>query len=63
MDLWVSTPRATFRLTFTSNVCTGTAPIARWCLGKSSSDVVHYWRGKGATLVWLAQDMEVDDDT
>lgn len=31
-------------------ICTLAPPVARWCLGRASGQLIRYWRGRGATV-------------
>lgn len=51
--LWVSLSWATFGLGLRDGRVVEAAPIAKWCIGKTESYVVNYWRRRGARIEYL----------
>lgn len=41
---------ATFGLEFEDGTCVGAAPIAKWCIGRTESELAAYWTGRGARI-------------
>jgi len=58
---WISLSYATFGLVVRGGIVTDSAPIARWTRGKDLANVLGYYRGKGALVRRVGNDMVGED--
>jgi hypothetical protein len=54
---WVSLPYATFGIAAQDDRIVEAPPIARWTIGKPVSEVLHYFRRKGALVYRIGGDV------